>query len=69
MYPSRNGSCGPDKTPLERKGVHMKKLLTVFLALAFLVGTVGCPKGDKAKEKEKAKPAPTETEKEKPKAS
>jgi hypothetical protein len=25
----------------------MKKLLTVFLALAFLVGTIGCPKAEK----------------------
>ncbi len=53
MYPSRSGSCGPDETPLKRKGVHMKKLLTVFLALAFLVGTVGCPKKETPKPKEK----------------
>ena len=69
MYPSRSGSCGPDETPLERKGVPMKKLLTVFLGLAFLVGTVGCPK---TKEKEKAKtpekPAAGDTgDKDKPK--
>lgn len=29
----------------------MKKLLTVFLGLAFLVGTVGCPKKDPVKPK------------------
>jgi len=66
MYPFRSGSCGPDETPLERKGVHMKKLLTVFLALAFLVGTVGCPKKED-KKTTPAKPAAGDTEKDKDK--
>jgi hypothetical protein len=50
MYPFRNGSCG-QQIPHERKGTHMKKLLTAFLAMAFLVGTLGCPSGDKKKDK------------------
>jgi hypothetical protein len=57
MYPYRSGSCGPDETPLERKGVHMKKLLTVFLGLAFLVGTLGCPKKEEKKKTDPVKPA------------
>jgi len=35
----------------------MKKLLTVFLGLAFLVGTVGCPKKDPPKKDPPKTPA------------
>jgi hypothetical protein len=60
----------------------MKKLLTAFLGLAFLVGTIGCPSADKKKETPKGgattppaaaapggeKPAPAPTTPDKPKA-
>lgn len=39
----------------------MKKLLTVFLGLAFLVGTLGCPKKDDKKPTTPAKPAAGDT--------
>jgi len=35
----------------------MKKLLTVFLGLAFLVGTVGCPKKETPKKDPPKTPA------------
>ena len=55
MYPFRNGSCGQDQIPQERKGDRMKKMLTAFLAMAFLVGTIGCG--------EKKPPKPADTKK------
>ena len=61
MYPYRSGSCGQDELPLERKGRSMKKLLTVFLALGLLVGTVGCPKKDDKAGKDKAKTPAADT--------